>query len=363
MWKNRFMVMAPVEGEGSGAGAGSVSDEGATQVSETEGQEGGEAEGGDDDSGHATPPPGEPSKGGSTTPPEVKDPTKKAGSVTETPPAFTPNFKVKVTDKEFDVPERFRELIKDADSQKEVLEILEKAYGLDHHYKPKHEKLQNEFSTVMTEQKNFKAGLDNLATMVKDKSTFMQFMQFWGVDKKALYELVANEVQFDELPENQRNEILTQRQREADARKAKTDSEGYQQRWLQSETRNRHLIVDNAISRSDIAKVVSEFDTRVGQVGAFKQEVINRGIMHAQRTGKDLDPETAVREVMSLLGYHEEEAQTKAAQPKVVATVKQKNLPVIPAVAGAGSASPVKKVIKNVAELRALAKQTKNARR
>src|SRR5688500_2643210 len=46
-------------------------------------------------------------------------------------PAYTPDFKVKIKGKEFEIDEMFRGLIKDADSEKKVKEFFEKAYGID----------------------------------------------------------------------------------------------------------------------------------------------------------------------------------------------------------------------------------------
>lgn len=47
-------------------------------------------------------------------------------------PAFSPNFKLKVMEQEREIPELLRPLIKDAESEKAVRELVEKAYGLEY---------------------------------------------------------------------------------------------------------------------------------------------------------------------------------------------------------------------------------------
>src|SRR5688572_23823320 len=44
---------------------------------------------------------------------------------------YTPNFKFKVLDKEHEIEERFRKLIKDADSEKMIRELHEKSFGIE----------------------------------------------------------------------------------------------------------------------------------------------------------------------------------------------------------------------------------------
>jgi hypothetical protein len=319
--------MAPVE-EGTSASAGGVNEK---EVPETTAGE----------------------TGGDQSPPEAGE--KETVTAGEEAPAFTPNFKVKVMDEELEIPESFRTLIKDANTQKEVQEIFEKAYGLEHHKKKTYEPLVQNHRQLTEQVKSLDAGMTQLQQLAQDPKSLKDFMDFWKIDKKVLYQFVADELRFEELPEAEKNKILAEKRKEYEAGQHRTEADSYRQRWLQSEAQNRMFQLDTAISREDIAQVASNFDARAGKPGAFRQEVIYRGILHEQATGKDLPVEEAVKQVMSVLGYAEEaDTAGQPAATKVVASVPQKKLPVIPAIGGGSGASPVKRAVNSTDDLRKL---------
>jgi hypothetical protein len=277
-----------------------------------------------------------------------------AGQTPAEAPAFTPSFKVKVMDQELEIPENFRGLIKDAKTQKEVQEIFEKAYGLEHHKKKTYEPLVQKYTTLESQVKNLDQGMTELHKLAQDPKTFGDFLDFWKIDKKILYQFVADDLRFEELPENEKNQILEQKRKEREAGQHRLESESYRERWLRSEAEKQLFVLDTAISRPDIAEVASQFDARAGKPGSFKQEVIYRGVLHEQTTGKVLPVEEAIRQVMGLIGYDEvdEAAAGQPASQKVVASVPQKKLPVIPAVGGGSGASPVKRAVNSTEDLR-----------
>jgi hypothetical protein len=283
-------------------------------------------------------------------------------------PIFTPNFKFKVMDKEHEIPERFRALIKDAETQKEVVDILTKAYGLDH-AKPKHEKTLKELQTerqsrTQVEQRyqQVEQGYNRLQGMLK-KGDIEGFLNFWQIDKEKILRHAAELLRYEEMSPAERAEVDRQR---ATARKAESLDEqvvNYQRQAVQAQARVREMELDTAISRNDIADVASQYDTRAGQPGAFKARVVRTAQMHALTTRKDISVEQAIQETMTELGYElvdEDQPQAPArkavaqATPpaqKVVAAVQQKKLPVLPASSGSGSTSPVKKSFNTVEEL------------
>lgn len=321
--------------------------------------------------------------------PAKKPDAPKAADVAVTTPAdepaaeFKPNFKLKVMDKEMEIPEEFRSLIKDKESEKQVREIFEKAYGLDH-AKPKHIQTQKELQEVRvqhqqvaTRMQTWEANLGKLtkAAESSDPIEFEQFLSFWKIPKEKLYEHTARLLQYDELDpatraaEDQRKqEILRgrQAQEQLQAVQGQASSQAVQMRLGQ---------VDQLITRPDISQVAREYDARRGNAPTFKELVVERGQLAASRRGVDLSAEEAIREVMSLLGYEEaEESETPAAsqapqgqQPQAPITTqpaaqRPKSLPTLPTVGAGNGTAPVKKAPNSIADLKRMRSEMSKAK-
>jgi len=69
-------------------------------------------------------------------------------------PVFQPNYKLEIRGKHFEIPEEFRGLIKDKDSETKIRDIFNKAYGLDDavqtrdKWKTNYETLNKQFSEI-----------------------------------------------------------------------------------------------------------------------------------------------------------------------------------------------------------------------
>jgi hypothetical protein len=271
-------------------------------------------------------------------------------------PPYTPNYKLKVMDREVEIDEMLRPLIKDQASEKKIRELVEKAYGLDF-AKPKHEALQTQFN-------EFQQGFQQLGEMAQGR--LQEFLDFWKIPKEKLYEHVASLLNYEQLAPEEKARVDRERQLEAQARQGQLQHQQLLQRYQDEMAAVRVRELDTAISRSDISQVATEFDTRVGRPGAFRGEVVRRARMIAYETGKDISVDDAIKEVMSSLGYVEAPAGgagTPASQAptKVVAAVAQKKHPVLPNVGG-GGASPVKKVVNSLGDLRRIRKEMTAAR-
>ncbi len=125
--------------------------------------------------------------------------------------------------------------------------------------------------------------------------------------------------------------------------------------------------LDTTLAGEQYQSAAQEFDTRMGRPGAFREAVINQGIMVENQTRnnpegmRSLTPQEAADQVMQFAGLGLSNGNgtgNPLANPATTQTqhpsMQQK--PVIPNVA-AGHKSPAKKVIKSVAELRQLANQ------
>lgn len=283
-------------------------------------------------------------------------------------PAFQPNFKVKVLDKEFEIPDSFRGLMKDETSSKEVRELFEKAHGL--------EPIKAQRDEFRTKAKEFADGYQGVMGQIQEaremyaRGDLDSFFQKLQVPQEKILQWVWDKVQYNQLGPEQRQLIDSQKsaeRRALDLEKQNQElSRGYETQVQQA----MRISLDSALARADIQPVIQNFDSRPGKQSgdpSFRDLVINHGELTWLRTqGKvTLSPEQAVQEVIRAYGLSGTQAPQPAQTPpqQVVPPANSQQAPaapkapprtpVIPNVAGrAASAMPKKP--KSLAEIKAL---------
>lgn len=268
-------------------------------------------------------------------------------------PAFTPNLKFKVMDSEHEVPELLRGLIVDEKSQKEVIEILEKAYGLDH-VKPKHETLRSEHRELKEKWSNVETGYENLQQFVKSgkPDDFREFVKFWGIPKEILYQYAAEELQFEQAPPEVKAQLQQQREREEALRETQRQVQFLQQSNMQQAASVRKRELADEMAKPEVGKIASDYDAKFG-AGAFQRKVIEKGQFAYQTTRRDLPASEAVKLALADLTWNmpAPTAQKTPSAPAVTVAT-QKKLPVIPNVGSGRGASPVKKQFTSIEDLK-----------
>lgn len=274
-------------------------------------------------------------------------------------PSYTPNFKFKAADKEHEFDEFLRGAVKNAEHEKKIRELYERSYGLDH-VKGERDKFRNEFKSVNEQYGALNKGLDALNVMLKNKD-YHGFYQAMGIPEQDVLQYALSRVKYKEMPPEQRQQLDQQyesQQRLAYLEQANQELiASYQQQTVQQRTQE----LDGYLGRPEISQVASSFDARMGQPGAFRDEVIRRGQYYASLPdGKDVPVEQAVREIMALVGNVSPQATPAEAQQQVNGMQAeheqtQQTKPVIPNIKGRGT-SPARKVIKSIDDVRNLSK-------
>jgi len=276
--------------------------------------------------------------------------------VTEDKPVYTPNFKFKVLDKEQEIDEWARGIVKDPDTEKKVRELFEKAYGLDH---VKQERTRYRDAAAQAEQQYgaLSRGLDYLGQMI-DKGDLNGFFKELKIPEEKVLQYALSRVQYKELPPEQRQKVdaeyQTQQRLEYFERANQELLGAFQQTQIQQRTNE----LDSFLGRQDVAQAAQVFDQRVGRAGAFRDEVVKRGQYYASLPQPmDIPVAQAVQEILSYVGPINPQAQAQgeieeAAAP--LAAPAQK--PIIPNIKGRGT-SPIKKAVRSIDDIRARAKE------
>lgn len=281
-----------------------------------------------------------------------------------TPPPFTLNSKFNFMDAkgakaEAEFDEWIRGAIKDPDTEKKARELYEKAHGIEF-VKSERKRYMDDFNatnsklheaTTRAERLDGFLSSGNLAafqreTNLPDSAILIRARQILDMMKNP--ELKAKEDQ-EYSQTSQMGQLQTQNQQ-----------------LLQQVGQARLFELNTVLDRPDVAQIVSNYDAKVGKPGAFRTEVINRGLMYHEVYKVDKSPNDIVAEMLGFMGVAQPQTQNGVAQPPVqtppeangqqVVTsegvrVLPPKKPTVPNISGKGT-SPVKKAWGSFDEIR-----------
>jgi predicted nucleic acid-binding Zn-ribbon protein len=279
-----------------------------------------------------------------------------AGTEAATPPAWTPNYKVKSYDNEYEIPEDFRSYI-NQENEKKFREVFERHFAFDtikQKYKDAHTKYQEVNGKYDTVSKN----LDKLSKYVQN-GDFDSFFSTIKIPEGEIQKWIYNKLQVKDLPQEQQQlytknseyqrQLMEREERMSEMENKLAEFESYKQ---EQAIQKRHSELDSAINNGEYKQIAESYDARVGKPGAFKQEVILRAAAVANATGKDLSAEEAVQELAKLVAWNNQNGGQAVSAPQA----KSGGRPTIPSVSGKAS-SPVAPQVKSIEDLQRLAKE------
>lgn len=265
-------------------------------------------------------------------------------------PQYTPNYKFKAMKEEKEIDEWARPLIKDADSEKKVREIWEKAYGLDH--------FKSKFEGTSQERDQYKQAYQGIfgdaqqLFKARDAGDMETVFKKIGMSPEKVYQWVWEKAQRQNLPPEQRqmyDELDQKKQREW---QLASQNEELTQNYQQMASQARAAEVDFVLARPEIYETRKRYDDTNGE-GSFRQLVARFGVMHHMQNGQDAPAEQIVDAVMKTLG---DPWRGQSAQPVIPQNNVEKPLPVIPNVSGK-NVSPTRKSPRSIDDLKKLAEE------
>ena len=266
------------------------------------------------------------------------------------PVAFTPNVKFKANEKEMEIPKEYHSLMKDANSEKAVRELFEKAYGLD--------SVKEKLSGTRQEREQLKQELGNYRSAIGKARNIYQsavqsgnwhkmddFFKNLGVSPDHVMQYAIEKAKLQEMDPTQRKLIESRLQAERDYEAEQETNFSFQSQLQQQAMELKKLEFENVLSRADSQAFMQKLDSTFNRPGLFKQEVIAAGEQAWFSEGKNIPVEEAVKRVVSKYGLV---AQTQQSAQAPVAPqgpsgkkVIQKAASTIPNVSGSNGASPL----------------------
>lgn len=282
---------------------------------------------------------------------------------------YTPNYKVKVLDKELEIPKEFQGLMKDTASEKMVREVFEKSYGLDT-VKPKYQDLKTKYADASDRLSHFESSVGELKNIydsaVKEKNYLKldDFFSKMNMQEDVILNWALAKVQLNEMAPEQRQLVEGRINAERQAAEYSQRYNSTQEMISNQAVQMKMMQFESALAKPDTVTFATQFDQRFGKPGAFQEEVQRVGEMTWYREKRDLTPQQAINAVVAQYGnlVRQEQApvpqMTEQGQPSAPAkkVVMRNTSNTIPNIGGKGT-SPLKSKPRSIEDLKALAKE------
>jgi hypothetical protein len=271
-------------------------------------------------------------------------------------------------DKEHEIPEYLRQAIKDADTEKQVKEIFEKAYGLDV-VKPRFKETREKLQTVEQRLAQRESQVQQVIQLAK-QGDVRAISKLLGISKEKVFQYALQELQYEELPPEQKAQYEQQQQEREELARLRQENQRLAKDKDSTLVQVRIQQLDSLLATGEVKQVAGKMDALFAQQGAknfqgqpktFRDLVMEQGFLISEMTGKDATPEQALQAAMAL-AIREPSAATQAPTPSIAAAPESAAAksaaqatppPVIPNIAGKG-ASPTRKSPKSIADLKKL---------
>jgi hypothetical protein len=270
--------------------------------------------------------------------------------------------------KEFDP--FFHNVIKDAETEKKVRELHEKAYGIDF-VKTERKKYADELQTVKPQFEQLSSRVEELDGYLA-QGNLAAFQRATGLEDKHIL------VRAKQIIDAMENPNLRSQEEAEFANQQQLREMGSQNKQLLAQVGQARLFeLRSILQRPNVSSIAQAYDARVGAPGSFEREVINRGAMHYQLNKVDKSAEELVNEILGFMGANPgggmqqqianpTEGEQTQNQPEAQAAPQQQGTrvvppkkPTIPNITGRGT-SPVKKAINSIDDLRQRGKELAN---
>jgi hypothetical protein len=207
-------------------------------------------------------------------------------------------------DKEHEFDEFVRGSIKDADTEKKIRELYEKAHGLDF-VKPRFNEVREKYKQVNEQHASVMQGIQDLRETY-GRGDFEAFFQKLNIPTEKVLQWVLDKAQYNELPPEQRKLLDDKRAAENEVHQLRKQTMTLEQQHEEQVTQAKGYALQVSLERPDIKSFSTTFDSMgirnaQGQPISFRDAVCEVGeyAWYASKGKVDLSPEQAIQEVMA----------------------------------------------------------------
>lgn len=272
---------------------------------------------------------------------------------------YAADYKFRANNKEHEIPEILRGVIKDEKTEKYLKDIYAKAYGL--------ESVKERLNSIRTEHQQIKQSYTSVMSQVEEARTAYQrgdmdtVFDTLKISPEKVLQWAVEKVQLSQMPPEQRQVLEARKMAEKRAYELERQTSQYSQEAMQQQAEYLGQMLELVLERPDYSAVAQAYDSRKGKQGSFRELVIRVGESEHALTGKVLNPMEAAQKAMEWIGEMPQTAQPGVAvkAPQQVATATQATEPpkktVLPNLANAGAragSAPAKNKVKSIDDIK-----------
>lgn len=274
-------------------------------------------------------------------------------------PSFNPNFKFKAANKEYEVPEFLRGVIKDEQSQKYMHELLEKAYGLPtlkERFNETRTQLQQANQVVQTHQQVMST--INEAQQAYRQGDLDTVFEIFKINPEKVLKWAVKQVEYSQMPPEQRQLMEAQRLEQRRNMELMKQQQSLSQSQIEQQSQYIGEMLNLILERPDYSAVAQSYDARRGQPGAFRDLIAQIGESEYALSGTVLSPMEAAKRAAELIGeapgrtQAAQEATPAPVQPATQATPKKAVLPNLANAGARAGAAPAKSKYRSIDDLK-----------
>lgn len=283
----------------------------------------------------------------------------------EQPPKFEPNYKYKAFGKEKELDPFFRDLIKDAQSEKKVKDVFTRADAFDD-MKQRYEGVSQEFQNMARDHQDLDRDVKRVMHF-RNAKDFDNFFAMLHISKDDVFGWAAKQLELEKMGPEHQQQYQQGVQARAENLYNQQNYATIQQQMADQRAQLVQMQLDQTLGRSEFTSAASAWDQKMGP-GEFRRLVISEAANNTHATGQVWSPEQAVQHVMMKFGRLLDQPQPQASaqafnghapQPQMGSHPQQpvmvQGRPVIPNVKGQGT-SPIKQAPKSLDQLREMSK-------
>ena len=279
---------------------------------------------------------------------------------------WKPNYKVKSYDKEYEIPEKFRQFIT-KDNERDFRDAFEQVFAMQE-MKAKNQKIRAENDNFRQAiEKEYIPAVKTIKQMERYlanddfDSFFANIPAFKGPEGEQRLQLwMLRKLQEKELPPEQQalyNDARAAKQR---AYQLEDENNSYKEKFENLSQERQQAAINETLDRLDavvaspqVAEIAKGFDSRLGQDGSYKMEVLRTAANLATQLKRDVSIEEAVEHFNKMIGVTpaQNAAPQSAPQPKA-----PEPKPTLPSLNGKAT-SPATQKIKSIDDLKKLRTQ------
>ncbi len=267
-------------------------------------------------------------------------------AVQEAIDSYKANLKFKFMGQEKEIPEPFHAIIKDADSEKMVRELHERAMWF--------EETKPRFIEQSEKLASLNKGLQVLGNHL-ESGNYGKFFEAFGLTDEKIFDYARQRLEYQQMPEDQRARLDAERQIREQAEMLSQENATLREQTLEFQSQQRGQQLQSVIQHPQISPIVEKHP---GGSAGFYRDVAAHAWYHEQATGVDMTPEQAVLSYIQQRGLSASQMQnataTAAAQGQAQPGLMtpQQRAPTLPTVPSQGT-SPAKKMVSSMKDIHA----------